>query len=87
MTVAFNDVVIFRDLYADLPSFANLDYVMATARKFYARRRTQQSFVVNVMSMALYRLFAADDGLWSTPLFYCSLVQLDLYCYSIVPPA
>ena len=63
MTVAFNDVVLFRDLFADLSTFDDLNIVQSRARIFYSKRRIQQSFVVNVMSLALYQLFSADDGL------------------------
>jgi squalene monooxygenase len=62
MTVAFNDVVIARDLFCDIPDFADHSAVQHAIAQLYSIRRSNHSFVVNVLSMALYELFAASDG-------------------------
>ena len=62
MSVAFNDVVLFLELFTDIRDLRNYSAVMTAVKDLYISRKKRQSFVVNVMSMALYKLFAADDG-------------------------
>lgn len=62
MTVALNDVVLCRQLFRDVDDLRDHDAVKKAARTLYLHRKQQHSFVVNVLSMALYELFAANDG-------------------------
>ncbi|KAL1967705.1 hypothetical protein VTN77DRAFT_2962 [Rasamsonia byssochlamydoides] len=62
MTVAFNDVVVLRDLLSPekVPTFADTDRVMKQMSKFHWKRKSFAS-VINILAQALYALFAADD--------------------------
>ncbi|KAK6336277.1 Squalene epoxidase [Orbilia brochopaga] len=60
MTVAFNDVVLVRDLLADVDDLADTEMVLDKMAEFHYRRRCLTS-VVNILAQALYALFAADD--------------------------
>ncbi len=62
MTVALNDVVLFRTLFRDIADLSDYDAVMTAGRQLYYKRKSSHSFVVNVLSMALYELFAANDS-------------------------
>jgi len=62
MSVAFNDVVLFHEYFKDIKDLHDYSRVMRAIKDLYIGRKKRQSFVVNVMSMALYELFAADDG-------------------------
>lgn len=61
MTVAFNDVVMLRNLLSPekIPSFADTDRVMKQMSTFHWRRKNLAS-VINILAQALYSLFAAD---------------------------
>lgn len=67
MTVAFSDVVIAQELFAGIDDLADLAAVQTAVRKLYSSRKDNHSFVVNVLSMALYELFAANDGMSPFP--------------------
>ncbi|KAF3919779.1 hypothetical protein ABW20_dc0108677 [Dactylellina cionopaga] len=60
MTVAFNDVVLIRDLFRDIPDLSDTDLVLEKMSEFHWRRRNLTS-VVNILAQALYALFAAND--------------------------
>ncbi|KAK6532866.1 Squalene epoxidase, variant 2 [Arthrobotrys megalospora] len=60
MTVAFNDVVLLRDLLADIEDLSDTDLVLDKLAEFHWKRRNLTS-VVNILAQALYSLFAADD--------------------------
>jgi len=62
MTVAFNDVVMCQELFKDIHNLRDYEKVQDTVRQLYSSRKNSHSFVVNVLSMALYELFAANDG-------------------------
>lgn len=62
MTVAFSDIVIWRELMKDIADLRDYEKVERAAYQFYSRRKSGHSFVVNVLSMALYELFAASNG-------------------------
>ena len=62
MTVAFNDVLIIRELLRDIVDLRDYDAMLRASRAFYLRRKLNHSFTVNVLSVALYELFAANDG-------------------------
>jgi len=62
MTVAFNDIVIWRELIKNIADLRDYDLIERAARQFYLRRKSRHSFVVNVLSMALYELFSANNG-------------------------
>ena len=72
MSVALNDIVLWRRLVANIPNLYDYDAVLSAIRMFNLKRKNDHSFVVNVMAMALYELFAADDG--SYRVFYYSIV-------------
>ena len=63
MTVAFNDVVLLRDLLKPelVPDFGNTVLVKQQMKTFHWRRKHLTS-VINILAQALYSLFAADDN-------------------------
>ncbi|EWC46027.1 hypothetical protein DRE_04820 [Drechslerella stenobrocha 248] len=60
MTVAFNDVVLLRDLLEGVSDLSDTDLVLEKMEEFHWRRRNLTS-VINILAQALYALFAADD--------------------------
>lgn len=69
MSVALNDVVLWRDLLRDIPDLSDHMAVLKALRSFTSKRRANHSFVVNILAMALYELFAANDGKFGSELF------------------
>ena len=63
MTVALNDVVLLRDLLAPevVPDLGDTVAVRRQMRTFHWRRKDLTS-VINILAMALYELFAANDS-------------------------
>jgi squalene monooxygenase len=63
MTVAFNDVLLLRELLSpdSVPNLEALPAVQKQIALFHWRRKASSS-VINVLAMALYALFAADDS-------------------------
>lgn len=63
MTVALNDVVLLRDLLSpeNIPSFTEFDLVLQQLDAFHWGRK-RYCTAINVLAMALYRLFAAEKG-------------------------
>jgi squalene monooxygenase len=63
MTVAFNDVLLLSNLLdpSTVPNLEVSDLVQKQIRHFHWRRKPSSS-VINVLAMALYALFAADDS-------------------------
>lgn len=61
MTVAFNDVVLLRDLLSPdvLPDLGNTKLVLKQMERFHWRRKNLTS-VINILAQALYSLFAAN---------------------------
>jgi len=72
MTVALNDVIMIRDMLRGIDDLRDYGAVLRASRTFYLRRKLSHSFTVNVLSVALYELFAASDGryLLVVPVFY-----------------
>lgn len=65
MSVALNDVLLWRKLLQSVPDLKNYDSVIVRQKKFLSERRRSHSFVVNVLAQALYSLFSASDReLW-----------------------
>jgi len=62
MTVALNDVIMVRELLRGVDDLRDYSTMMRASRSFYLRRKLNHSFTVNVLSVALYELFAAGDG-------------------------
>ncbi|KAL1643896.1 Squalene epoxidase [Diplodia intermedia] len=62
MTVAFNDVVLLAELlHPDVvPSLADHRLVLKQMKAFHWRRKNWAA-VINILALALYALFAADD--------------------------
>ncbi|TVY32356.1 putative squalene monooxygenase [Lachnellula subtilissima] len=62
MTVAFNDVVLLSDLLSPqrVPSFADTAAVQKAMKDFHWKRKGL-STTINILAMALYSLFAAND--------------------------
>ena len=62
MTVAFNDVVLLRDLLSPkvVPNLADTQLVRKQMKTFHWRRKNLTS-VINILAQALYSLFAAND--------------------------
>ena len=61
MTVAFNDVVLLRELLSpeNVPSLENASLVIKQMKKFHWKRKNLTS-VINILAQALYSLFAAN---------------------------
>ena len=62
MTVALNDVVIWRNLLRSVPDLKNHDDILQKQKNFLWQRKWSHSFVVNILAQALYRLFSASDS-------------------------
>ncbi|KAJ7240481.1 squalene epoxidase-domain-containing protein [Mycena rebaudengoi] len=60
MTVALNDVVILRSLLGSIPDFRDWERTRRLFRRWHWRRKSLAS-TVNILSFALYDLFAAED--------------------------
>jgi squalene monooxygenase len=63
MTVAFKDVVLLKDFLApeNIPSLTDTDAVLSKLSIFHWKRKNYCTSI-NVLAMALYRLFAANNG-------------------------
>lgn len=63
MTVALNDVVLLKELLSpeNIPSFTETDLILQQMNSFHWKRK-KYCTAINVLAMALYRLFAAEDG-------------------------
>lgn len=59
MTVAFNDVVVLRDLFGTIDDFRNWKQVKKVLHHWHWDRKPLAS-TVNILSVALYDLFSAD---------------------------
>lgn len=78
MMVAFNDVVILRDLLADVKDFSDWREVSHVLHRWHWIRKPLGA-TVNVLSVALYDLFGAEGkcdnfisaGGWSLLTRYC----------------
>ncbi|CAN9514141.1 unnamed protein product [Ophioblennius macclurei] len=62
MSVALNDVRIWRDLLKSIPDLYDDTALLQAKKKFHWERKSSHSFVVNVLAQALYELFAATDN-------------------------
>ncbi|KAL9108976.1 MAG: hypothetical protein Q9227_006372 [Pyrenula ochraceoflavens] len=62
MTVAFNDVVLLRDILSpkQIPDLSNTTAVLRAMSIFHWRRK-RLTAVINILAQALYSLFAAND--------------------------
>lgn len=60
MTVALNDVVLLRTLFGALPDFKDCAQTARAIRTWHWRRKPVAA-TVNILSVALYDLFAGDD--------------------------
>ena len=62
MTVAFSDVLVMRDVLSpqNVPDLGDTERVLKQMRDFHWKRKHRSS-VINILSMALYSLFAADS--------------------------
>ncbi|KAH3679169.1 hypothetical protein WICMUC_001180 [Wickerhamomyces mucosus] len=60
MTVGLNDVVLLMRLFEKIPTFSNREQVNEALLEFHYERKNL-SGVINVLSFALFSLFAAND--------------------------
>ncbi|KAF9072799.1 squalene epoxidase [Rhodocollybia butyracea] len=60
MTVAFNDAVLLRDILAQVEDFSRWDEIGKGLRRWHWDRKPLAS-TVNILSVALYDLFGAND--------------------------
>lgn len=62
MTVAFNDVVLLANLLAPerIPDLSDTKAIQAAMKEFHWQRKNLSS-IINILAMALYSLFAAND--------------------------
>ncbi|KAF6029863.1 SQLE [Bugula neritina] len=63
MSVAFNDIYIWRELFKEISDLTNYQQVEEAYSRFQNRRKMTHSFVVNILAQALYELFSANDEL------------------------
>lgn len=77
MTVAFNDVLMLRDLLSpdNVPDLGDTQRVRKQMRNFHWRRKNLSS-VINILAQALYSLFAANGQ--SSPLHPLRLSSISL---------
>ncbi|KAL5017457.1 hypothetical protein ScPMuIL_007046 [Solemya velum] len=61
MSVVFNDVLLWRDLFKSLPNTKDYSAILSALRTFNRERKQHHSFVVNVLAQALYQLFSATS--------------------------
>ncbi|EIE86370.1 hypothetical protein RO3G_11081 [Rhizopus delemar RA 99-880] len=63
MTVAFNDVVLLKELLSPdkIPSFTQTDLIIQQMSTFHWKRKNYCT-AINVLAMALYRIFAANEN-------------------------
>ncbi|CAG8984099.1 hypothetical protein HYALB_00010599 [Hymenoscyphus albidus] len=63
MTVAFNDVVLLAELLSPekIPNLGDTDKIQAAMKEFHWKRKGLSS-IINILAMALYSLFAANDS-------------------------
>ena len=71
MSVALNDVVIWRRLLKDVRDLEDHDMVIKCLRRFEWERKGSHAFVVNVLAQALYQLFSASDGISNVCVCVC----------------
>ncbi|KAI0710926.1 squalene monooxygenase [Earliella scabrosa] len=60
MTVAFNDVVLLRDMLLDVKDLADWSEIQGVLHRWHWERKSLSS-TVNILSVALYDLFSASD--------------------------
>lgn len=72
MTVALNDVVLLSELLsrARVPDLSNTAHMRKAMRDFHWQRKHLSS-IINILSQALYALFAADDAQLKTLQYGC----------------
>jgi len=68
MTVALTDAVLLGKLLSkeEVPDLDDTDAVLGQLGTFHWARKQQGSSTINILSMALYALFAAD-GMYHPP--------------------
>ena len=71
MSVALNDVLIWRELLAAVPNLDDHQRILECLQQFQWKRKGSHSFAVNVLAQALYALFSASDGmpLYGVPIY------------------
>ena len=60
MTAALNDVIIWRNLLRDI-DISDHGAMLSAVEKFHWERKSNHSYVINVLAQALYSLFSASD--------------------------
>ncbi|KAF2732109.1 squalene monooxygenase [Polyplosphaeria fusca] len=67
MTVGLHDALLLAELLspASVPDLEDTDRVLGKMGRFHWKRK-ESSSVINILAMALYSLFAADDGALTT---------------------
>ena len=64
MTVAFNDVVLLRDMLLDVKDLADWSEIQGVLHRWHWERKSLSS-TVNILSVALYDLFSASGALYA----------------------
>lgn len=62
MSVALNDVLIWREMLSSVPDLKDHSAILKCLKTFHWKRKASHSFVVNILAQALYALFSASDG-------------------------
>ena len=77
MSVALNDVVIWRELLRPISNLKDYSSVLSQQKKFLRLRKKSHSFVVNILAQALYALFSASDRKFASKVTSChGLIRL-----------
>ena len=66
MSVALNDVVLWKELFGNIKDLSDYEAILKAQKTFNWQRKNTHAFVINVLSFALYELFAADDRKYSS---------------------
>ena len=51
-------------VFSEIPNLTDYAAIMKAQKTFNWRRKNTHAFVINVLSFALYELFAANDGMY-----------------------
>lgn len=78
MSVALNDIVIWRDLLISVPCLSDHNSILERLKVFQWKRKQSHSFVINILAQSLYALFSASDGKYVVMFVLYSCTTLSL---------
>ncbi len=83
MSVALNDVVIWRDLLSTVPHLSDHKTILEKLKVFQWKRKQSHSFVINILAQALYALFSASDGKRLCNIMFIVTGLIYMHCQSV----